>query len=108
MLIAFKLKLVLVAAVALALAGAAGSGVAAHRTGLPDPALRPLGRGRLARLRVHIASPAISPATGRPVDSAASYACGSTQPLAIMKHQVSAAEYQRCVDDGACRRSTAA
>lgn len=25
------------------------------------------------------------------------------KPLAIMKHQVSAADYQRCVDDGACR-----
>ncbi|MGQ0683330.1 SUMF1/EgtB/PvdO family nonheme iron enzyme [Bradyrhizobium sp.] len=25
------------------------------------------------------------------------------QPLVIMKHQVSAAEYQTCVDDGACR-----
>ncbi len=25
------------------------------------------------------------------------------RPLAIMKHQVSSADYQRCVDDGACR-----
>ena len=25
------------------------------------------------------------------------------KPLAIMKHQVSASDYQRCVDDGACR-----
>jgi hypothetical protein len=25
------------------------------------------------------------------------------KPLAIMKHQVSSADYQRCVDDGACR-----
>src|SRR5262245_28727252 len=25
------------------------------------------------------------------------------KPLAIMKHQVSSAEYQTCVDDGACR-----
>src|SRR5262245_29551952 len=25
------------------------------------------------------------------------------KPLAIMKHQVSAADYQACVDDGACR-----
>src|ERR1041385_5189380 len=25
------------------------------------------------------------------------------RPLAIMKHQVSAADYQRCVNDGACR-----
>ncbi len=29
--------------------------------------------------------------------------CGSQRPLAIMKHQVSVADYQRCVDDGACR-----
>jgi formylglycine-generating enzyme required for sulfatase activity len=26
-----------------------------------------------------------------------------SKPLAIMKHQVSSADYQRCVDDGACR-----
>ena len=25
------------------------------------------------------------------------------QPLAIMRHQVSSADYQRCVADGACR-----
>src|SRR5215813_9593236 len=25
------------------------------------------------------------------------------KPLAIMKHQVSSADYQACVDDGACR-----
>ena len=25
------------------------------------------------------------------------------QPIAIMKHQVSSAEYQRCVSEGACR-----
>src|SRR5690242_12921789 len=25
------------------------------------------------------------------------------EPLAIMKHQVSATDYQRCVDEGACR-----
>jgi len=30
------------------------------------------------------------------------------QPLEIMKHQVSGASYQRCVDDGACRATVAA
>lgn len=31
-----------------------------------------------------------------------------TQPLSIMKHQVTGADYQRCVDDGACRAGAAA
>jgi formylglycine-generating enzyme required for sulfatase activity len=51
-------------------------------------------RYRLAGDFTHAGKPANAPAATIQVD----------RSLAIMKHQVTAAEYQRCVDDGACPR----
>ena len=51
-------------------------------------------RYRLAGDFTHAGKPANAPAATIRVD----------RSLAIMKHQVTAAEYQRCVDDGACPR----
>ena len=105
MLIAFKLKLALVCA-----AGFAGPLAVApllDETGRSSQrcAIRPAWSS-CSPARVAIAWPAISPA---PASRSRRRWRRSrfAQPLAIMKHQVSAADYQRCVDDGACRALTA-
>jgi formylglycine-generating enzyme required for sulfatase activity len=101
MLLASKLKLTLAAiaglAAPLAINGAIGD---AHReiAAFGDrPALIALAPGsatyRMAGDFTRAGKPAEAPLT----------TIRFVQPLDIMKHQVSAADYQRCVDDGACR-----
>ena len=102
MLLASKLKMVLLAA--------AGFAAPARDDGrLPVRESRHRGSRRssrrwsnCSRARCAIATPAISPApASRPRRRSATIRIA--RPLAIMKHQVSSADYQRCVADGACR-----
>ena len=102
MLIAFKLKLALACAAGLgrsAGGGAAGDGTRRSPIRLRDPQamveLQPGRRflSRRRRLHPHAASRPTAPLVTVRFE----------RPLAIMKHQVSVADYQRCVDDGACR-----
>ena len=101
MLIAFKLKLALVCA-----AGFAGPLAVAPlltETGSPDAALRdPYALVELQPGTVSYRVAGDFTRAARQVEAPLA-SVRFTQPLTIMKHQVSAADYQRCVDAAACR-----
>ena len=101
MLIAFKLKLAL--ACAAGLAGPLAVAPLVMDNGVPDVGLR----DRQAVVELHSGSAAYRvngdfTRAGKQA-SAPLIQVSLSKPLAIMKHQVSSADYQRCVDDGACR-----
>jgi formylglycine-generating enzyme required for sulfatase activity len=104
MLIAFKIKLALVCAAGLAgplatipLLSDSDTRSRAAITQTLDQALVDVPAGamsyRVAGEFTHAGKPAEAPLRTLRID----------RPLAIMKHQVSSADYQACVDDGACR-----
>ena len=100
MLIAFKLKIALACAAGLAGPLAAVPLVSEHAVGdhaSAEQAIVELDPGtvfyRLAGDFTHAGKPAEAPILKLRFD----------KPLAIMRHQVSSAEYQACVDDGGCR-----
>lgn len=106
MLIAFKLK---IASLKIALACAAGlAGPLAvapliSENGSPDMALR--GEQAIAELQPRTVAYRVAgdfTRAGRPAE-APLVSLHFERPLAIMQHQVSAADYQRCVDEAACR-----
>jgi formylglycine-generating enzyme required for sulfatase activity len=100
MLIAFKIKLAL--ACAMGLAGPLAVAPLVMENGAPDAGLR----DRQAIVELHPG--AISYRVNGDFTRAGKQAAAPlvqvslTRPLAIMKHQVSSADYQLCVDDGAC------
>lgn len=100
MLLAFKLKLVLVCAAGLAGPLAVAplvSDITHDRAPVTEPAMIELQPGqityRLAGDFTRAGKPAEAPLATLRI----------TAPLAIMQHQVSAADYQHCVEDGSCR-----
>jgi len=100
MLLAFKLKLVLACAAGLAGPLAVAplvSDIARDRAHLAEPAMVELQPGQMAyRLAgdfTRAGKQAAAPLATLRI----------TAPLAIMQHQVSAADYQNCVADGSCR-----
>lgn len=101
MLIAFKIKFA-VACVA-GLAGPLAVAPLVMDNGTPDVGLRD--RQAIVELHTGSASYRVNgdfTHAGKQA-SAPLVAVSFDHPLAIMKHQVSSADYQRCVDDGACR-----
>lgn len=101
MLIAFKLKLAL--ACAAGLAGPLAVAPLLNETASSDAALRD--PHALVELQPGTVSYRIAGDFTRAAKQveAPLATVRFTQPLSIMKHQVSAAAYQRCVDDAACR-----
>lgn len=101
MLIEFKIKLAL--ACAAGLAGPLAAVTLVMDNGVPDVGLR----DRQAIVELHSGSTTYrvnGDFTHAGKQAAAPLIQVSVpKPLAIMKHQVSSADYQRCVDDGACR-----
>jgi formylglycine-generating enzyme required for sulfatase activity len=101
MLFAFKIKLAL--ACAAGLAGPLAVAPLVMENGAPDAGLR----DRQAIIEVHPGT--VSYRLNGDFTHAGKQASAPLvqvslwRPLAIMKHQVSSADYQRCVDDGACR-----
>jgi formylglycine-generating enzyme required for sulfatase activity len=101
MLIAFKIKLAL--ACAAGLAGPLAVAPLVMENGAPDAGLRD------RQVIVELHAGAISYRVNGDFTHAGKQAAAPlvqvslTRPLAIMKHQVSSADYQLCVDDGACR-----
>ena len=101
MLIAFKLKLVL--ACAAGLAGPLAVAPLLSEGGSPDGILRePQGIVELSPGAVAYRVAGDFTRAGRQAE-APLVSLRFERPLSIMAHQVSAADYQRCVDDGACR-----
>lgn len=101
MLIAFKLKLAL--ACAAGLAGPLAVAPLVMENGVPGSKLRdPIAIVELDRAAVSYRVAGDFTKMGR-VAEAPLVTARLERSLAIMKHQVSSAEYQRCVDDGACR-----
>jgi formylglycine-generating enzyme required for sulfatase activity len=100
MLIAFKLKLALVCAAGLA--GPLAVAPLITDTGSPDAGLRE--RQAMVELQPGTVSYRAAGDFTRAGKQAASplVTVRFETPLAIMKHQASSADYQRCVDDGAC------
>jgi formylglycine-generating enzyme required for sulfatase activity len=100
MLIAFKLKLALVCAVGLA--GPLAVGPLLNDAGAPEAGLRD--RQAFVELQPGTASYRVAGDFTRAGKQAASplVTVRLDVPLTIMKHQTSSADYQRCVDDGAC------
>jgi len=101
MLIAFKIQLAL--ACVAGLAGPLAVAPLVMEPGAPDPALR----DRQAIVELHPGSASYRlngdfTHAGRQA-AAPLVTVSSDGSLAIMKHQVSSTDYQRCVDDGACR-----
>lgn len=97
MLLAFKIKLVL--ACAAGLAGPLAVVPLVMENGNPDADLR----DREAIIELHRGSAPYRDFThANKQASAPLVQVALSKPLAIMKHQVSSADYQRCVDDGAC------
>jgi formylglycine-generating enzyme required for sulfatase activity len=101
MLIAFKLKLAL--ACAAGLAGPLAVAPLVMENGTPNAGLRD--RQAIVELLPGIVSYRVNGDFTRAGKQAAAPLAQNRfdRPLAIMKHQVSSADYQRCVDDGACR-----
>src|SRR5665213_1926540 len=101
MLIEFKIKLAL--ACAAGLAGPLAAVTLVMDNGVPDVGLR----DRQAIVELHSGSTTYrvnGDFTHAGKQAAAPLIQVSVpKPLAIMKHQVSSADYQRCVNDGACR-----
>jgi formylglycine-generating enzyme required for sulfatase activity len=101
MLFAFKIKLAL--ACAAGLAGPLAVAPLVMENGAPDAGLR----DRQAIIEVHPGT--VSYRLNGDFTHAGKQASAPLvqvslrRPLPIMKHQVSSADYQRCVDDGACR-----
>ena len=101
MLIAFKLKLVL--ACAAGLAGPLAVAPLLSEGGSPDGTMRePQGIVELSPGAVAYRVAGDFTRAGRQAE-APLVSLRFERPLSIMAHQVSAADYQRCVDDGACR-----
>jgi formylglycine-generating enzyme required for sulfatase activity len=101
MLIAFKIKLAL--ACVAGLAGPLAVAPLVMDNGTPDVGLRD--RQAIVELHTGSASYRVNgdfTHAGRQA-AAPLVAVSFERPLAIMKHQVSSSDYQRCVDDGACR-----
>jgi formylglycine-generating enzyme required for sulfatase activity len=101
MLIAFKLKLALACAVGLA--GPLAVAPMISSAGSPDPAMRD--RQAIVELQPGALSYRAAgdfTRTGRQAE-APLVSIRLDRPLSIMLHQVGAADYQDCVDDGACR-----
>jgi formylglycine-generating enzyme required for sulfatase activity len=101
MLIAFKIKLAL--ACVAGLAGPLAVAPLVMENGAPDVGLR----DRQAIVELHSGSAPYRvngdfTHAGKQA-SAPMVQVSLPKPLTIMKHQVSSADYQRCVDDGACR-----
>jgi formylglycine-generating enzyme required for sulfatase activity len=101
MLIAFKLKLVL--ACAAGLASALAIAPLLSDGGLPNRAMRD--RQAMVELRPGAVSYRVAGDFTHAGNQAEAplLSVRIAKPLAIMKHQVSAADYQRCVDEAACR-----
>jgi len=101
MLIAFKLKLALVCAAGLA--GPLAVGPLLNDAGAPDAGLRD--RLPFVELQPGTVSYRVAGDFTRAGKQAASplITVHFKTPLTIMKHQTSSADYQRCVEDGACR-----
>ena len=101
MLIAFKIKLAL--ACAAGLAGPLAAVPLVMDNGVPDVGLRD--RQAIVELHSGLASYRVNGDFTHAGKQAAAPQIQASfdHPLAIMKHQVSSADYQRCVDDGACR-----
>jgi len=99
-LIAFKLKLALVCAAGLA--GPLAVGPLLNDAGAPDAGLRD--RQAFVELQPGTASYRVAGDFTRAGKQAASplVTVRLDAPLTIMKHQTSSADYQRCVDEGAC------
>lgn len=101
MLLAFKIKLVL--ACAAGLAGPLAVAPLVMENSAPDVGLR----DRQAIVELHSGSASYrvnGDFTHAGKQAAAPLVQVSlSRPLAIMQHQVSSSDYQRCVDDGACR-----
>jgi formylglycine-generating enzyme required for sulfatase activity len=100
MLIAFKLKLALACAAGLAGPLAVAplvSDHAARSSAIAEPAMVELASGNIS---YRVAGDFTR--AGRPVEAPLAR-IGFAKPLAIMRRQVSSADYQACVDDGACR-----
>lgn len=101
MLIAFKLKLVL--ACAAGLAGPLAVAPLLSEGGSPDGTMRePQGIVELSPGAVAYRVAGDFTRAGRQAE-APLVSLRFERPLSIMAHQVSAADYQRCVDDAACR-----
>ncbi|SRR6266576_988218 len=101
MLIAFKLKLAMVCAAGLA--GPLAVTPLLTDTGSPDKSLR----DRPAMVALHPGTVSYRMAgdftrAGRQTE-APLRSVRFAKPLSIMKHQVSAADYQQCVDEASCR-----
>ena len=101
MLIAFKLKLAL--ACAAGLAGPLAVAPLVMESGVPDSKLRdPIAVVELDQAAVSYRVAGDFTKMGRTAE-APLVTARLERPFAIMKHQVSSADYQRCVDDAACR-----
>jgi formylglycine-generating enzyme required for sulfatase activity len=101
MLIAFKIKLVL--ACAAGLAGPLAVAPLVMERDVADAGLRD--RQAIVELHAGQASYRVNGDFTRAGKQAAAplVQVSLSRPLAIMQHQVSSSDYQRCVDDGACR-----
>jgi formylglycine-generating enzyme required for sulfatase activity len=101
MLIAFKLKLAL--ACAAGLAGPLAVAPLVMENGIPDVGLRD--QQAVIELHPDTVSYRVNGDFTRAGKQAAAPLAQNRfdRPLAIMKHQVSSADYQHCVEDGACR-----
>jgi formylglycine-generating enzyme required for sulfatase activity len=101
MLIAFKLKLAL--ACAAGLAGPLAMAPLVMEKGVPGSTLRdPIAMVELDQAAVSYRVAGDFTKMGR-IAEAPLVTARLERPLAIMKHQVSSADYQQCVDDRACR-----
>ena len=105
MLIAFKLKLAL--ACAAGLAGPLAVAPLLNESASPEKTLRdPSAFVELRPGAVSYRAAGDFTRAGKPVEAPLA-SVRFTQPLSIMKHQVSAADYQRCVDAAGCRALSA-